>query len=80
MGYPVSKVIIDGPAIAKIKDAALRAFHEVHATPEDSRDTQIFLICLGLHSYLSSIGIEPNFTVKKIREDQGDTTPLDDLG
>ncbi len=72
-------IVIDHHAIKKIEDAAIRAFHDTRHTPENARETQIFLILKGFHMYLASQGIEPQFTVKPVKEDAGDTTPLDDL-
>lgn len=73
------KIEIDHFAIAKIKDAAIRTFHSEHYLPEDSKDAQVYLILKGFACFLQSQGIEPNFTVKPVREDHGDPTPLDDL-
>lgn len=73
------KVTVDHHAIKKIEDAALRAFHETMHTPENPRETQIFLILKGFHSFLVSQGLDPQFTVKPVKEDAGDPTPLDDL-
>lgn len=75
----MSKIIIDRHAIAKIKDAALRVFHETRHLPEDSKDTQVFLVLNGFSKYLMSLGIEPNFEMKPAKEEPGDATPLDDL-
>lgn len=71
-------IVIGSHELAKIKDAALRTFHETRFLPEDSKDTQIFLILSGLHLYLTSLGITPQFEVKPVRE-ENDTTPIDDL-
>jgi hypothetical protein len=73
--------IVIGPSeLGSIKLAALRVFHETHHLPEDSKEAQIFMICEALHSFLISKGIVPQFRVKPVREDYGDTTPLDDIG
>jgi hypothetical protein len=75
----VSKpVVIGSHELTKIKDTALRTFHETRFLPEDSKDTQVFLVLKGFHSYLISLGITPQFEVKPVRE-ENDTTPIDDL-
>lgn len=71
-------IIIDQTALAKIKDQALRVFHDTHHLPDDSKDAQVFMILQGFAVYLASQGIEPQFKVKPVKEDY-DSTPLDDL-
>jgi hypothetical protein len=76
----VSKIVIDSYALGKIKELALNVFKETHHLPEDAKEAQVFLVLNGFASYLHSIGIVPNFTVKPVREENNDSTPLDDLG
>lgn len=81
-GWRVSKdkLIISGPELTKVKDLALTVFRDTHYLPEEPKEAQVFLAIQGLYLYLKSQGIEPQFTLKPIREDNGDTSPLDDLG
>jgi len=73
-------VLVIGPhELGAIKLAALRVFHETHTLPEDGKEAQIYMILEGFHTFLKSKGIDPGFRVKPVREDHGDTTPLDDL-
>jgi hypothetical protein len=73
------KILIDHQALKKIQDMAIIEFHNTRHTPEDSRETQIFLILKGFHAFLVSQGIDPQFTVKPAKDEPGDCTPLDDL-
>jgi hypothetical protein len=76
----VSKPIVIGPAeLGKIKIMALEVFRQTAVLPEDGKEAQIYMVLEGFHSFLKSQGIEPGFRVKPVREDHGDTTPLDDL-
>lgn len=72
------KLVIDHHALAKIRDAGIRSFHETKHLPDNSGDTSVFLVLQGLHMYLVSQGIEPQFTIKPVKE-ENDTTPIDDL-
>jgi hypothetical protein len=76
----VSKPIVIGPAaLTHIKIKALAVFQETHHLPEDSKEAQVYLVLEAFHTFLKSQGIEPQFRVKPLKEDNGDTTPLDDL-
>jgi len=76
----VSKTIVIGPAeLGRIKTLALQVFHDHPVLPEDGKEAQCYMVAVAIHSFLVSQGVEPQFRVKPVREDHGDTTPLDDL-
>lgn len=79
MVHPVSKVKITHTELRKIVDGGLRTFHETKHLPDDPKEAQAYLIISGLALFLISQGIEPQFELKKVKEDPDDPTPLDDL-
>jgi hypothetical protein len=60
-----NKVVkIDMSALGKIKESAIRRFHEARGFPGmDQKEMQAVLIIGGLEDHLKSLGVEPNFTL-----------------
>jgi hypothetical protein len=73
-------LIIGSSELGKIKDFAIRHFHNELALPGESKDTQAFLLIRGLEDLLRKEGYEVNFHVKSIKENSHDQMPLDDIG
>ena len=77
----MSKIVIDEPALLRIRDLAIGEFHEAFTLPESSQDTQLFLLLRGFERWLHLKGIEPNFTVLPISEpNKFEKTSIDDMG
>jgi hypothetical protein len=76
----VSKPIeIDGADLRNVVRLALENYKETKYLPDDPKEVQAFLFLTGLRSFLISKGIEPQFTVKPVRREPDDGTPLDDM-
>jgi hypothetical protein len=62
------RLVIDSADIRKILDTAMCIFHETRYLPDSPKESQAFLILSGLHSFLISRGLEPQFEVKPVKE------------
>ena len=80
MNKPViSPLIIGIPELNRIKDFAMKHFHDEQFLPHDLKVIQAFLLIRGLEDFLHSKGYEVNFHVKSVQEVSDVHTPLDDL-
>lgn len=61
-----SPVTIDANALGRIKESAMRRFHEARGFPGmDNKEMQTVLIVGGLEDFLRSQGVEPGFALDK---------------
>lgn len=60
------KLVINEDSISKIKDFSIKRFHDsAHFRNMDNSDMQSYLIIAGLYDYLKSVGVDPQFEIKK---------------
>lgn len=63
-----------------IIDAAHKKFMNSTRLPDDSKETQVYLILHGLDTLLSSKGIEVTFDIEDLDIQKPDIGGLDDIG
>jgi hypothetical protein len=65
-GSSKAKVSITGQDLTRIKEFAMKRFHDMRGNPPEltQEETRIMLLFEGLYDYLKMKGVEPGFDVK----------------